>query len=84
MKVGWAARSTLPLIMASPQTTHAQVRMLEGLFGLMVGVMCVSFGAMYVRAGVPIGPVIRGFAIPYLPKEAVPTVRKRERDRFYS
>ncbi|KAG2491205.1 hypothetical protein HYH03_010415 [Edaphochlamys debaryana] len=48
------------------------IRVLEGFFGGMVGLMVVTFGVMYARAGVPTGEVIRGFTIPQLPRRDLP------------
>ena len=36
------------------------VRNLEALFGVLVGIMAVSFGIMFVDAGVPAGQVVEG------------------------
>ncbi|PNW83321.1 hypothetical protein CHLRE_05g248300v5 [Chlamydomonas reinhardtii] len=48
------------------------IRVLEGFFGAMVGVMVVAFGVMYARADVPAGEVLRGFTVPSLPKKDLP------------
>ena len=52
----------------------AQVRYLEACFGLLIGVMVTAFGVMAVKAGVPVGEVVRGFLVPHLKREHVPTV----------
>ena len=36
------------------------VRNLEALFGVLVGIMAISFGIMFVDAGVPAGQVVEG------------------------
>ncbi|GFR45519.1 hypothetical protein Agub_g6911, partial [Astrephomene gubernaculifera] len=48
------------------------IRVLEGFFGGMVGLMVVAFGVMYGRADVPLGEVVRGFTVPRLPRKDVP------------
>ncbi|KAG2430797.1 hypothetical protein HXX76_009773 [Chlamydomonas incerta] len=48
------------------------IRVLEGFFGAMVGLMVASFGVMYARAGVPTAEVVRGFTVPSLPKKDLP------------
>ncbi|KAG2445110.1 hypothetical protein HYH02_008977 [Chlamydomonas schloesseri] len=48
------------------------IRVLEGFFGGMVGVMVAAFGVMYARAGVPTEEVVRGFTLPSLPKKDLP------------
>ncbi|GLC38536.1 hypothetical protein PLESTB_001736900 [Pleodorina starrii] len=48
------------------------IRVLEGFFGVMVGIMVVAFGVMYGRADVPSGEVLRGFVLPQLPKKDIP------------
>ncbi|KXZ51426.1 hypothetical protein GPECTOR_12g388 [Gonium pectorale] len=48
------------------------VRVLEGFFAGMVGVMVAAFGIMYGRADVPSGEVLRGFTLPSLPRKDVP------------
>jgi len=49
------------------------VRLLEALFGLLIGIMVASFGIMYASAGVPTDEVIKGFLIPRLPLKDVST-----------
>lgn len=36
------------------------IRNLEALFAVLIGVMAVSFGVMYIMAGVPTAAVIEG------------------------
>lgn len=50
------------------------IRVLEGFFGAMVGVMVATFGVMYARAEVPVGEVVSGFTVPRLPRKDVPVV----------
>lgn len=50
------------------------IRVLEGFFGGMVGVMVATFGVMYARADVPVGEVVSGFTVPRLPRKDVPVV----------
>ncbi|GIL45319.1 hypothetical protein Vafri_2585, partial [Volvox africanus] len=48
------------------------IRVLEGFFAGMVGVMVVAFGVMYSRAEVPLDQVARGFTVPHLPRKDLP------------
>ncbi|EFJ51763.1 hypothetical protein VOLCADRAFT_56724, partial [Volvox carteri f. nagariensis] len=48
------------------------IRVLEGFFAGMVGVMVGTFGVMYGRAGVPLEQVARGFVVPQLPRKDIP------------
>jgi len=43
---------------------------------MMIAIMAVSFGEMYIRAGVPTDQVAAGFLIPRLSSRDVPTVCK--------
>eukprot|EP00891_Asterochloris_glomerata_P009403 jgi/Astpho2/9403/e_gw1.00145.48.1_t len=47
------------------------VRNLEALFGVLVGIMAISFGIMFVDAGVPAGQVVEGLVLPRLPASSV-------------
>lgn len=47
------------------------VRHLEALFAVLIGVMAVSFGVMYVLAGVPTENVIEGEPFPLLMRSCV-------------
>lgn len=38
--------------------------------------MVASFGVMFTQAQVPMDQLVRGFLVPSLPREDVPTVRK--------
>ncbi len=52
------------------------VRILEGLFGILIAVMASSFGLMFWWADVPGKEVVQGFLIPRLPSKDVPTVSR--------
>jgi NRAMP (natural resistance-associated macrophage protein)-like metal ion transporter len=47
-------------------------RALESLFGGLIGIMVVAFAVMYAKAGVPALEVLEGFALPRLPRAAIP------------
>ena len=42
------------------------VRKLEAFFGMLVGIMTISFGVMYVKADVPADEVLTGVLLPRL------------------
>ncbi|DBA97780.1 hypothetical protein WJX82_010819 [Trebouxia sp. C0006] len=47
------------------------VRHLEAMFGVLVGVMAIAFGIMFADAGVDIGQVLEGIAIPRMTRSSV-------------
>jgi NRAMP (natural resistance-associated macrophage protein)-like metal ion transporter len=49
------------------------VRWLEAFFQALVGIMALTFGALFFYADVPYAEVARGFLVPSLPPAALPT-----------
>lgn len=47
------------------------VRHLEAMFGVLVGVMAIAFGIMFADAGVNVGQVLEGIAIPRMTRSSV-------------
>lgn len=60
--------------MSGCPTLQIGIRPLEAVFAILISTMIVTFGIMFVRAGVPYSEVASGFLIPNLPREDIPTV----------
>lgn len=43
---------------------------MEAFFGLLIGIMAMSFGYMYVEAGVDVGDVVSGLLVRFRPESS--------------